>query len=243
MRMFPTHSRQSKLLIGVVSLVGLMLISAIPSSCWQLLNEKIIPFDSQQIGGNQTVLKPKTTGDLDIDDGMECLELSEETLQITDCDSAILWKSPPDWRVTEAQSGDLNRDGMDEAILLVWRPFKPWPVDHFLPYGGRIKDFHDSHGESCQIILIGWQRGDWRELWAGSALARPVEQLAVADLDDDGWQELVALENDYDSTQSGGQLTVWRWIGFSFSLIDRSESRWERLTIMGDGVHRWLLTR
>ena len=56
-------------------------------------------------------------------------------------------------------------------------------------------------------------------------------------------QELAALENDYDSARSEGQLTVWRWLGFGFSLLDRTESRWERLAILGDGVNFWMFTR
>ena len=241
--MIPTRLQKRKYLIIVLSLVGLILITASSSSYWQLLNGKIVPFDIHEADGKLTYLKPKLAGDLDSDGDMECLVSSGENLQITDCNAAILWQIPSEWRVTEAQVGDLNHDGVDEAILLVWRPFKPWPVDQFLPFGGRIKDFHDSHGESCQIILVGWEKDDWRELWAGSALARPVEQLGVADLDGDGWQELAALENDYDATRIGGQLTVWRWLGFGFTLLDRTESRWERLVIMGDGVHHWLFTR
>lgn len=241
--MYPTRSRNSIFLMVVVSLLGLMLISANPSSYWQLLNEKIIPFDNQQAGEKLTVIEPRLSGDLDGDGGMECLAVSGEISQITDCESAVLWQSPPEWRVTEGQVGDLNHDGVDEAVLLVWRPFRPWPVDKFMPTGGRINDFHDSHDESCQVILIGWEKNLWRELWAGSALARPIRQLGVADLDGDGWQELAALENDYDSARSGGQLTVWRWLGFGFSLETLTESRWERLAILGNGVNFWMFTR
>lgn len=241
--MYPTRSRNSIFLMVVVSLLGLMLIFANPSSYWQLLNEKIIPFDNQQAGKKLTLIEPRLSGDLNGDGGMECLANSGEITQITNCEMTVLWQNPSEWRVTEAQVGDLNHDGVDEAVLLVWRPFKPWPVDKFMPTGGRINDFHNITGESCQIILIGWEKDTWRELWAGSALAQPVEQLRVADLDGDGWQELAALENDYDSARSGGQLTVWRWLGFGFSLLDRTESRWERLAIMGDGVNFWMFTR
>lgn len=241
--MIPIRSHERKFLIVILCITALILITASSASYWQLLNGKIVPFDIQKVSQPQSVLKPKLAGDLDGNGDMECLEISGENLQITDCAQKILWQNPEAWRVTEAQVGDLTHDGVEEAVLLVWRPFRPWPVDQFLPFGGRIKDFHDSHNESCQIILIGWEKDDWRELWAGSALASPVEQLGVADLDSDGLFELAALENDYDSKQKGGQLTVWRWIGFGFSLLDRTESRWERLTIMGDGVHHWLFSR
>jgi hypothetical protein len=166
-----------------------------------------------------------------------------EALHVTNCDGKVLWQSPDEWRVSEAEIADLNHDGIYEVVLLVWRAFQPWPVDEILPYGGRIESHQNHEGQSCQLILIGWQRDDYREIWAGSALANPISNVMVADLDGDGLMELAALENDYDAKQKGGQLTIWRWIGFGFSLLDRSESRWERLTIMGDGVHYWLFTR
>ncbi len=164
-------------------------------------------------------------------------------LQITDCERQILWQSPSEWSVSEAQITDLNHDGINEVVLLVWRAFQPWPVDKILPHGGRIESHQNHEGQSCQLILIGWQRDDYREIWAGSALANPISNVMAADLDGDGLVELAALEYDYDAKQKGGQLTIWRWIGFGFSLLDRSESRWERLTIMGDGIHYWLFTR
>ena len=97
----------------------------------------------------------------------------------------------------QAQISDLNRDGGPEATLLVWRPFQPWPVDQWLPHGGRIESFHDDQGNSCHIILIGWRGSAYGELWAGSALAGPVRSFAAADLNGDGSQELLTLEGSY----------------------------------------------
>lgn len=241
--MIPTRSHKSKFLILILSFLALLLITASSSSFWQLLNGKLVPSAIQKVGRPQTFLKPKLAGDLNSDGDTECLANSGESLQITDCVSEILWESPADWRVTEAQMGDMNHDGVDEAVLLVWRPFRPWPTDRFMPYGGRIESHQNLDGQSCQVILVGWLKDDYREIWAGSALAHPISNVQVADLDGDGLLELAALENDYDSNQKGGQLTIWRWIGFGFSLLDRTESRWERLAIMGDGVHHYLFTR
>ena len=241
--MIPTRLHKRMFLIAIISLIGLILITASSSSYWQLLDGKIVPFDVRKIGRTQTSLKPKLSGDLDGDGDTECLVSSGESLHITNCVSEVLWESPADWRVTEAQMGDMNHDGVDEAILLVWRPFKPWPADRFMPYGGRIENHQNLDGQSCQVILVGWQKDDYREIWAGSALANPISSVRVADLDADGLLELAALERDYDSKQKGGQLTVWRWLGFGFSLLDRTESRWERLAIMGDGDHFWMSTR
>lgn len=220
-----------------------VLNSSMAGRYWQLNSGLLIPLQKNQISSDSEFITPALSGDLDGDKQLECLVSEGETVQITNCNGQILWQSPAGWRVSEAQIADLNHDGNPEAVLLVWRAFQPWPVDQFLPYGGRIENHQNHEGQSCQLILIGWQKGDYREIWAGSALAKPISNVLAADLDGDGLLELAALENDYDSNRKGGQLTVWRWIGFGFSLLDRSESRWERLAIMGDGVHYWFFTR
>lgn len=133
----------------------------------------------------------------------------------------VRWQSPDAWQVRQTLITDLNHDGLPEAALLVWRPFKPWPVDAWLPDGGRISSFHDSSGLSCHIILIGWKRGAFRELWAGSAMADPIKRFAAADLSGNGRQYLVTLEGKYDDPPAAPslRLKVWEWNGFGFTVV------------------------
>lgn len=217
--------------------------SSLGSQYWQLNAGELLPVTKSQLSVDSVPVAPALSGDLDGDAQPECLVSKAETLQITNCIGQVLWQSPHGWRVSEALIADMDHDGGNEAVLLVWRPFRPWPADQFMPYGGRIEGHQNLEGQSCQLILIGWQKDKYREVWAGSPLANPISSVRVADLDSDGLVELAALENDYDSNKKGGQLTIWRWIGFGFSLLDRTESRWERLAILGDGIHHWLITR
>jgi hypothetical protein len=160
--------------------------------------------------------------DLNRDGRLESLRLEGGELQIVR-NGQVAWRSPAGWQVTQALIGDLDRDGQPEVDLLVWRPFRPWPVDRFLPYGGRIDAFQDSQGRSCHVVLIAWRDGAYRERWAGSALAEPLRSFAAVDLDRDGRQELVALETAYDDPPSSPAraLSVWGWNGFGFSLLAR----------------------
>jgi hypothetical protein len=96
---------------------------------------------------------------------------------------------------------------------------------------------------SCHVILIGWARDGYNELWAGSALIRPVEQLHTVDLDGDGWQELAALEGNYDSSQSGGDLTVWKWNGFGFTLADEVKHNFNQIQIIGTNTQKWIFVQ
>ena len=172
-------------------------------------------------------LRPRTpalAADLDGNGTTESAVLANQTARLEE-NGRILWQSPKDWQVRQAAFTDLNRDGMAELALLVWRPFKPWLIDRMLPRGGRIDTFHDAGGQSCQLILIGWKLGAYREAWAGSPLVDPLQQFAAVDLDGDGWQELSALEGRYNDIPStpAWSLSVWKWNGFGFSLGERQE--------------------
>lgn len=154
------------------------------------------------------------------------------------------WDSPATWTVQQAAWSDLNHDGHPEVTLLVRRPFAPWPVDKFLPYGGRINGNQDAAGMSSHVILIHWKKGLWKELWAGSALARPVRGFIIADMDGDGIQELVAREGKYQDTDptSASTLAVWKWNGFGFDLVSRVQQPSHQINlIMSDQTNKGLI--
>ena len=199
------------------TLAALTLITPVPIHAWQWeeLRLRRVPVPSVL-----HALKTETSTDLDSDGIPEMLMLTDGRVAIR-TGSETRWQSPPEWRVVQAQIADLNRDGQLEAALLVWRPFKPWPVDAWLPNGGRISGFHDSSGESCHIILIGWKWDAFRELWAGSALAEPVKEFAAVSLAGSGGQYLVTLEGEYDDPPSAParRLKVWEWNGFGFTVV------------------------
>ena len=134
----------------------------------------------------------------------------------------VVWESPQEWQITQAEITDFNQDDIPEVTLLVWREFSPWPIDAYIPHPGRTKDFHDQENRSCHLILIGFGQGTYRELWAGSALADPLLAFTSADLDQDGYQELVALESRYNAhIFERSSLTIWEWNGFGFTLLSR----------------------
>jgi hypothetical protein len=223
----------------------LALLSVEPArlSAWTFSNQALQLGSPARVAQSAQVTPLVYSADLNGDGKTECLYLASEILQITDCHGKALWQSPADWQVKEAQIGDLNRDGKPEVDLLVWRPFKPWPIDKFLPSGGRISTFHDRAGLSCHVILIGWVRGGYNELWAGSALIQPVSQLQAVDLDGDGWQELAALEGQYDRLEQGGYLTVWKWNGFGFTLADQVKQNFSQLQIIGTARQKWIFVQ
>jgi len=176
---------------------------------------------------------PLLQADLDGNGTQESLVLSNGHLSIYS-GSMTVWESPAAWQIAQAAISDLNHDGEPEVVLLVWRPFRPWPVDQWLPYGGRIANFHNQAGLSCHIILIGWMRGGYHELWAGSAMADPIVSFATGDLDGNNEQELVALEGRYiDSTAAPARtLKVWKWNGFGFSVVSYLDGIFNKMALV-----------
>ncbi|MCL4561372.1 MAG: hypothetical protein M1281_12240 [Chloroflexi bacterium] len=214
----------------LLSTFALTLISPIPVRGWSLAGDVL---QEQPLAGSTESIPYVTQSDLDQDSQPEYLLLSNSKLAIKR-GAATLWQSPDTWEVTQARLADLNRDGLLEAALLVWRPFKPWPIDRYIPHPGRIDSFHDAQGRSCQIVLIGGSHGSYHEVWAGSALAEPVSDFTAADLNGDRFPELVTLDRRYEDTPSARSrsLSIWEWNGFGFSLLDRTEGRFTSVRVV-----------
>ncbi len=214
----------------LLSLAALTLVSPLIPRAWELMPQGLQPVP---LPASFELVESPPQADLNGDGLPETLRLADGHLAILS-GTQVVWQSPEAWRVAQAAFTDLNRDGATEAALLVWRPFRPWLVDAWLPHGGHIAEFHDAEGQSCHLILIGWKSGRYRELWAGSALAEPIRAFAAADLNADGKEELVALEAAYDDPASvaASRLKVWEWNGFGFSAVYSLEGRFRQMQIV-----------
>ena len=210
----------------LLAIAAAALISPAPLQTWQLDHLVL-----KRIPPSWRMNAIETSADLDGDGNPEALTLGAGHATIW-TESQVRWQSPQTWRVQQAQITDLNHDGFPEVTLLIWRPFKPWPVDTWLPHGGRINSFHDSNNMSCHMILIGWKQNAFHEVWAGSALADPVNSFAAADLTGNGRQYLVTLEGKYDDPPAtpARRLKVWEWNGFGFTIVSNLE---ESFSLMG----------
>jgi hypothetical protein len=129
---------------------------------------------------------------------------------------------PPAWHVSASALADVTSDGRAEWVLVVWRPWRDWPIQRWSSTRSPIADFHDAAGDSCHLILL--DPGNGHEVWAGSALPAPSLALAVGDVDGDKRPEIVMLEGDYVTGRQGParHIDVWRWNGFGFTLEWRS---------------------
>lgn len=226
----------------LVSCFTLFTISPLSLRAWTV-QESIQP-SIFTVGAGWHLVTARPASDMDFGGASDCVRFQDQAVVISDCQNSgeIKWKSDDAWQVTEAMAADLNHDGNLELAMLVWRPFKPWPIDAFIPNGGRIQDFHDNQGMSCHVILVGWDGDSYREMWAGSALVDPVFQIRATDVDGDGFEELIALEGEYDSIPRTGNLTVWEWSGFGFLLKDRVAGSFSQYGIVSNNTNVMILT-
>ena len=90
---------------------------------------------------------------------------------------AEVYTTPAEWRVVDAALGDPNDDGRYELLLAIWQT--------------------DAAGhDRSQPYIVGYRGGEYKLMWGGRPLARPISEVALGDVDGDGRQELVTVEED-----------------------------------------------
>ncbi|MCX6053359.1 MAG: hypothetical protein NTZ74_00300 [Chloroflexi bacterium] len=227
----------------LICLLSMLTLSPAQPQLWIFQSEKLI--DKGRDLTALSVIPLLSFSKMDFGNPEDCIVYTGQAIALQRCSGQlqeVLWESEKEWDVREAIVADLNHDQSRELVMVVWRPYTPWPIDRFLPSGGRIQNFHDLSGMSCHLILVGWDGEKYRELWAGSALKDPISHIRAADLDGDGNQELIALESQYDSDPNPGQITLWGWSGFGFRLQDRSDESFENYALVSQGARTSLLT-
>lgn len=149
-----------------------------------------------------------------------------------------------DWEITDSALCDVTGDGREEWLLVVWRPWRDWPIMRWLEGKSPITEFRDETGRSCHLIVLEPDIGD--EIWAGSALPFPILDMAAGDLDGDGVCEVATIRGVYAKTRSGGRcgrsclVDIWEWEGMGFVMKwEPIPGRFSRLHISdqdNDGV-------
>jgi poly-gamma-glutamate synthesis protein (capsule biosynthesis protein) len=129
---------------------------------------------------------------------------------------SMVWHSPDAWQVVDVALGDPNDDGRFEIMLALWQ--------------------EDAAGFlRSQPYIVGHRGGEYKLLWGGRPVANPIQEVAVGDVDADGADELVVVEELADG--SARAVSVWRWAGWTFTLIWRSEAGWYRDLVLDEQDH------
>lgn len=183
----------------------------------------------QQAVSDVAISPPQTKqqADLDGDGATETVELQWGELRLVD-GGQTAWQSDPAWSVTRFCLTDVDNDGVLDIFFVLWKP--------------------DEAGVArCHPFIYGWRRDAWRPVWMGSAVADPIAEFVVGDVDGDGRNELVVLEGRYGDPAEGTRrsvgpqyVAVWRFDQWWFQLLWRSETNgyWDLglQDVTGDGV-------
>jgi hypothetical protein len=100
-----------------------------------------------------------------------------------------VWRSPEAWHVVDVALGDPNDDGRYEMMVAFWKD--------------------DAAGIArSHPFIVGYREGSYREVWGGSPAAEPIYELALADVDGDGVQDLIVLDAVRDTASEDGEEAV-----------------------------------
>jgi hypothetical protein len=150
-----------------------------------------------------------------------------------------VWSSDPSWDVRQLLVADVNNDGKQEAAFVLWKPFRLEPAIIYQTFN--FPSLWEEGSLRNHLFIYGWRDAAWQHLWCSSPVADPIMELAAADVDGDGANELVVLEGSYDAPDAAARhVSVWRWNGWGFTLQWRSPGgAWDHLMpqdVTGDGV-------
>ena len=152
--------------------------------------------------------------DLTGDGQLETVRRAGQQITVYEGEDAV-WSSPEAWRVVDVALGDPNDDGRYEIMLAI------------------LQD--DAEGfERSQPYIVGYRGGRYDLLWGGRPVADPILELDVGDVDGDGTDELVVIEALAGGSETA--VSVWRWAGWTFSKVWRSElGHYSDLILVKDG--------
>lgn len=165
----------------------------------------------------QSVLK-----DMDHDGSPELYELKNRHLNVYE-NNELVWQSDENWMVQSFVLADVNHDGVEDLLMAVWKqgnygPDKPFWI------------LRDDRRFSNHLFLYNLRQDQIKPLWMSSALDRPISNLGIADLNNDGENELLVQEGSYSiwgwikASAAPPEITVWQWKGWGFYLLDQRGS-------------------
>lgn len=174
----------------------------------------ILLFGLFSINASAQTIKKSIDTDLDSDGKVERIDLDadrEQTLQIRQ-GNKLLWQGvPARWKPWKIEIADVDGDGKREIIVGVFKSTKFFPKPH-----------------NC-LFIYGFNGDTAFPKWLGSSLSRPFTDFTFADLNDEGGDELIAMETTLEGKMS---LSVYHWNSFGFTL-DWRRGDWQTATLLG----------
>lgn len=125
-------------------------------------------------------------------------------------------RTDPKWDVHQFLVGDFNNDGSKDLGIYLWKIGNYGPS---MPFW--VEENDDSFRQ--HLFLYAWRDNRLKPLWHSSNLPYENIKTILADVDNDGQNEIIVLEKPYDlKSDYALNVAVWRWDEWGFTNIWRS---------------------
>lgn len=177
-------------------------------------SEAAVYAEDYNIGG---IVSKKETADLDKDSIPEIYSLKNGSLLIME-NSKIVWQSPDNWWIDDFILADSNNDGISDINLSLW---KAGNFGSSKPFWVKENDMSIKN----HFFIFDFIDDAMKQIWGSSNLDEPNCEFQIADIDNDGKNDLIVIEGDYLQKPkcNGNYVAVWKWNDWGFSNEWRSE--------------------
>jgi len=169
------------------------------------------------ISKSGVIISKQEQEDLDNDSFPENYDLENGKLTITE-NEKMIWQSPSDWWIDDFILADSNNDRVVDINLSLW---KSGSFGSSKPFWVKENDMSVKN----HFFVLDFSGDAIKQVWGSSNLAEPNCEFKIADVDNDGKNDLVVIEGDYSQNLKcvGNYIAVWKWNDWGFSNEWRSE--------------------
>jgi len=166
---------------------------------------------------NKIIIFRQEQADLDNDSISENYVLENGRLAITE-NSKMIWQSPSDWWIDDFVLADSNNDGIVDINLSLW---KSGNFGTSKPFWVKENDMSVKN----HFFVLDFVSGSINQIWGSSNLGEPNCEFKIADIDNDGENDLIVIEGNYSQKPkcNGNYVAVWKWNDWGFSNEWRSD--------------------
>ena len=166
---------------------------------------------------NKKIISRQEQADLDNDSISENYVLENGRLAITE-NSKMIWQSPSDWWIDDFVLADSNNDGIVDINLSLW---KSGNFGTSKPFWVKENDMSVKN----HFFVLDFVSGSINQIWGSSNLGEPNCEFKIADIDNDGENDLIVIEGNYSQKPkcNGNYVAVWKWNDWGFSNEWRSD--------------------
>ena len=129
------------------------------------------------------------------------------------------WQTDDEWNVDNFLIADADNDQEKEIIITVWKQGS---------FGTDLPLWVDKNDENIEhhLFLYDYNNGKISPKWHSSSLPRPIEKIAIYDINQDNRNELIVLEGNYNKflcLSCFSRFRVMQWNEWVFENIWQTE--------------------